>query len=54
MSAGLCNLDLKNSYLITMTMFANVGKSHLLVKNGGKYNFKHSWVMRFWTRHKMF
>ena len=35
-------------------MFPNVGKSHLLVKNGGKYNFKHSWVMRFWTRHKMF
>ena len=27
-------------------MFPNVGKSHLLVKNGGKYNFKHSWVMR--------
>ena len=36
-----------------MMMFRNVGKSHLLVENGGKYNFKHSWAMRFWTRHNI-
>ena len=36
-----------------MMMFPNVGKLHLLVENGGKYNFKHSWAKCFWTRHNL-
>ena len=36
-----------------MIMFSHVGKSQLLVENGGKYNFKHSWAMRFWNRHNL-
>lgn len=29
----------------------NAGKAHLLWENGGKYDYGHSWAMRFYKRH---
>jgi hypothetical protein len=52
MASGL-PIDDSTSRMMLMTLLRNNDKCHLLMDNGGDYDFQHGWASRFWKRHNI-